>query len=267
MPAASSVWTVVDDAGDKALFIGTALPAERLLVNRTYNVLSFDADLKGYGASVYRNLSIIIGLQDTSNFYHINFAGSATTAYNGIFKVVNKVESRLATAAALLTETTQYHHVRVTWNGATGEIDAYFDQSATPAFSAIDTTFRGGTCGVWSKGSKQGYFDNVEVVERIRTDSFSGVGINDRMISVSDRDQECRVYPFPARDLVRITVPQPGMGLSILDINGHPVRTFMPQSQTMRWDTRDARGRKVQAGLYFIKMAGSTRLGNVLISR
>jgi hypothetical protein len=178
-PATSSVWTVTDDAGDKSLFIGSAIPAERLLVNRTYNLLSFDADLKGFGASAYRNLSLIIGLQDTSNYYHINFAGAASAAYNGIFKVVNKVETRLATAAALLTETTQYHHVRVTWNGATGEIKAYFDQSYTPAFSVVDTTYRSGKCGLWSKGSKQGYFDNVEVVSYVRTDNFgTPVGID-----------------------------------------------------------------------------------------
>jgi hypothetical protein len=180
-PSSSSVWSVVDDAGDKSLFINAAVPAERLLVNRTYNVMSFDADIKGFGTSVYRNLSIIIGSQDTSNYYHINFAGTATTSYNGIFKVVNKTETRLATGAATLTETAAYHHIRVTWNGATGEIKAYFDQSGTPVFSIVDATFTSGKVGVWSKGSKQGYFDNVEVVGRIRTDSF-GTGINDQSI-------------------------------------------------------------------------------------
>jgi hypothetical protein len=180
-PSTSSVWSVVDDAGDKSLFINAAVPAERLLVNRTYNVMSFDADIKGFGTSVYRNLSILIGLQDTSNYYHINFAGTATTSYNGIFKVVNKTETRLATGAATLTETAQYHHIRVTWNGATGEIKAYFDQPGTPVFSITDATFTSGKVGVWSKGSKQGYFDNVEVVSYIRTDAWA-TGMNDRQL-------------------------------------------------------------------------------------
>jgi hypothetical protein len=218
-PASSSVWSVTDDAGDKSLFINAAVPAERLLVNRTYGVLSFDADIKGYGASVYRNLSIIIGLQDTSNYYHINFAGAANTTYNGIFKVVNKVESRLATTAALLTETAQYHHVRVTWNGATGEIKAYFDQSYTPAFSAVDTTYRSGTCGVWSKGSKQGYFDNVEVVARVRTDNFGQVGVQDETVRLSrDRTDLRLINPCRIADLTRIK------DLVILDLAGNRIQ-------------------------------------------
>jgi hypothetical protein len=204
-PSASSVWTVTDDGGDKSLFINAAVPAERLLIDRNYGVLSFDIDLKGFGASAYRNLSIIIGLQDTSNFYHINFAGSATTAYNGIFKVVNKVESRLATAAALLTETTQYHHVRVTWNGATGEIKAYFDQSYTPAFSTVDTTYRNGKCGLWSKGSKQGYFDNVEVVSYVRVDNFgTPVSVRDKTAVLSGRPEARLMSPCKISDLARI---------------------------------------------------------------
>jgi hypothetical protein len=181
-PSSSSVWSVVDDAGDKSLFISAATPAERLTVDRTYNVLSFDADIKGFGTSVYRNLSIIIGLQDTSNYYHINFAGTASTAYNGIFKVVNKVESRLATGTATLIETADYHHVRVTWNGGLGEIKAYFNQSYAPAFSVTDATYASGKVGVWAKGSKQGYFDNVEVVSYIRTDNFgTPVGVREQV--------------------------------------------------------------------------------------
>jgi hypothetical protein len=262
-PASSSVWTVTDDAGDKSLFINAVVPAERLLVNRNYSVLSFDADLKGYGASAYRNLSIIIGLQDTSNFYHINFAGSATTAYNGIFKVVNKVESRLATAAALLTETTQYHHVRVTWDGATGEIKAYFDQSYTPAFSVVDTTYRSGKCGLWSKGSKQGYFDNVEVVERLRVDNFgSPVGIKPMPALASRTDRPAGLAPYTTdlRQLSALLGTQPpGTTARLYSMSGDLV---------WQWDRPGTYGHGqngLKSGLYFLAREGQPGLRRVVL--
>jgi hypothetical protein len=195
-PSSSTNWQVVDDAGDKSLYIATTTP-EKLMVNRTYTVMSFDVDIKGYGTSSYRNISIVFGYKDANNYYHMNFCGNASNAsYNGIFKVVNGTETRIATAAALLTDATQYHHVRVTWNGTTGDIKVYFDQSNTPVVSINDKTQTSGQVGLWSK-ARQGYFDNVEVVARIRTDSFGSTAIRNPQSTIRNNILQPDIYIGP----------------------------------------------------------------------
>jgi hypothetical protein len=265
-PSTSAGWSVVDDMGDKSLFIAAA-NAVRLRVDRTYGVMSFDADLRGTGTSGYRNLSIMFGFQDTSNYYHVNFCGNNSSgSYNGIFRVKNKVETKIGTGpAALLTDTTAYHHVRVTWDGASGEIKAYFDQSYTPVFSAVDTTYRSGSCGVWSK-TRQGYFDNVEVLALVRTDAFGQTGIVPQARTPEHALPAMAVYPNPARRIV-IDAGRNGVhSIKVLDLWGVPVTIMAFTGRSVVWDGRNQTGRLVEPGVYCVVVDDAAR-SRIVITR
>jgi hypothetical protein len=203
----------------------------------------------------------VFGYKDANNYYHMNFCGNSTNAsYNGIFKVVSGTETRIATAAALLTDATLYHHVRVTWDGATGDIKAYFDQSATPVCSVNDRTQTSGQVGLWSK-ARQGYFDNVEVVARIRTDNFgSPVGIN-QAPALSLRTG-WQVSPGPyASDLNALGAQLLGKTARLYDISGNLM---------WQWDRTGALGHGqngLKSGMYFLACDGQPGLQRVAIIR
>jgi hypothetical protein len=195
-------------------------------------------DVRGATNSSYRNASVVFGYQDANNYYHANFCGnSSNAAYNGIFKVTGGTETRIATGAASLTDTTAYHHVRVTWDGATGVINAYFDVSSTPMFSVTDHTITSGQVGLWSK-TKQGYFDNVEVVSRIRIDSFGSSGIRGPHAMVNNLNS--MVYPNP---FILGSNPALLQGVKLFDAAGREV----------------AASKIVKSGIYFVKEKDSLR--------
>jgi enterochelin esterase-like enzyme len=261
-PAISTGWSVVDDMGDKALFI-TTTGAGRLLVDRIDSVMSFDADIRGTSISGYRNLSIIFGFQDTSNYYHVNFCGNSSSSYNGIFRVKNKVETKIGGtgSTALLTDTTQYHHVRITWESITGQIRAYWDQAVVPVFIATDTTFKRGKSGIWSK-ARQGYFDDVEI---ICTNAF-GTGITHRTATPEYPQSLVSVFPNPARSLVIDAVVYGTHTVRVLNLRGVLMATLAFTGQSITWDGRDRAGRMVEPGMYCIEVDGAQRT-KALITR
>jgi hypothetical protein len=55
-----------------------------------------------------------------------------------------------------------WHHVRVERDGATGKTEVYFDDSATPMYSVVDTTIRSGRVGFGSLND-YGEFRNIVI--------------------------------------------------------------------------------------------------------
>ena len=250
-PATSSNWSVVDDAGDKSLFISTLTP-EKLLVDRIYTVMSFDADIKGFSTGTYRNVSVVFGYKDATNYYHMNFGGSTSSAYNGIYKVVNGTETKLSSPlAGLLTDVVQYHHIRVTWDAGLGDIRAYFDQSATPVCTAVDQTHTSGQVGVWSK-TKQAYIDNVEVVARVRTDSFGLTAVRGQILA-GNKDVAPHRYtgPNPVNSITEIRQLEQLQGAIIYDLSGRRV------------DIKETR----HNGIYLLRAAGTTLLQKIVLMK
>ena len=181
-PSTSNYWSIVDDEGDKALFISDGLNAELLLIDRIFNQITIDADIKGYG-SPYRNLSFIFGYQDTGNYYFVNFCGRSNSVLNGIFKVEKGTETKIADNPDARLDASTYHHIRILHDPSTGNITVYIDNTDNVYFNATDKTFSSGKVGLWTKG-KQGYFDNIEIVQRLRDDPFT-TGIKNIPISSS----------------------------------------------------------------------------------
>jgi hypothetical protein len=67
-------------------------------------------------------------------------------------------------------------------------------------------------------------------------------------------------WPNPFRDELRLRLSRPGdFRLAVLDVTGRQIRTlqgFFDGTNDLVWDGRDARGRPVPAGLYFLRLAG-----------
>lgn len=61
--------------------------------------------------------------------------------------------------------------------------------------------------------------------------------------------------------------PEDGMRLSISDAAGRSVTTLAGAAGFWSWDTRDARGLPVPAGVYFYRLAGNARAGRLVVVR
>jgi len=101
--------------------------------------------------SIRRDLTIVFGYQSPTRFYYAHFGGITDAGNNGIFLVDNADRRRIdpPTPKPQLKDQ-NWHRVRLERDGTTGQIAVYVDDSATPVFSAVDTTLRSGRVGVGS---------------------------------------------------------------------------------------------------------------------
>ena len=101
--------------------------------------------------SIRRDLAVIFGYESPTRFYYAHFGGITDAGNNGIFLVDNADRRRIdpPTPAPQLKDQ-NWHRVRVVRDGPTGKIEVFFDDMATPVFSAMDTTIRSGRIGVGS---------------------------------------------------------------------------------------------------------------------
>jgi hypothetical protein len=80
-----------------------------------------------------------------------------------------------------------------------------------------------------------------------------------------------RVFPNPARDVATISLaaPQRTTSVEIHDLAGRLVRSLDAAVDGARWDTRDATGRRVPSGVYFVRvhMGDSVESGRVTVVR
>ena len=112
---------------------------------------------------VNRDLEIILAYQGPARFYYVHLAGITNDVHNGIFLVADADRKRIdpGTSPPQLTDQS-WHAARVEWNGATGHIDVYVDESAKPVMQAIDHTLTTGRVGLGSFDDT-GEFRNIVV--------------------------------------------------------------------------------------------------------
>jgi hypothetical protein len=254
VPSTSANWEVLDDGGDKSLHCRTNT-AERLMAPVNFGTFTLTCDVKGEGTSVYRNNCVVFGYQDTSNYYYVQFAGSSTITYNGIFKVTNNVTTKVAGigSAALLTETASYHAIKLTVDQNTGLSSVWFD--GNQVFTLMDNTYAGGQVGVWCK-TKTGFFDNVRV--QCYLDATVGIRGALPVTAALDQNRDLAMTANPVLGSAVFTFVA-GVGqdrwLDIYTQSGINVRRMkVPAGQTtLLWDGRDAIGQRVEPGVYLVK--------------
>jgi hypothetical protein len=254
VPSSSAAWQVADGNGGKVLYRSNGSGEKLFASNIDFTTLAFTGQVRGQGASAYRNLCVVFGYQDTSHYYYAMFAGVNTTAYNGIFKVLGDSTQKIGgvTAGATLTDTTTYHAVKVLRDIATGSIKVYFDNNLV--FSAFDWSYTSGKVALWSK-SRTGYFDNVDINRYIE------VGISQQrmnVVSVPGKAFFLSAVPNPFVYTITINlkqIPDSPSELGIYAFNGKKVCSLAInlRAKATVWDGRDAGGKEVKDGVYYIR--------------
>jgi hypothetical protein len=245
-PATSSHWQVQDDAGDKSAYINGNASAPVLRIGQSIGTFSIDCDIRGTGTSM-QNVCIIFGYQDAQNHYFVNFSAIDHLRLNGIFKMVNGVETKLTSNSQFFTNKDSYVHLRVTRDAGSGEICVYFGSSASPVAQINDKTYTNGDTGIWSKASPA-YFDNVEIVDYIRTDPFSSVTAVKSLVPVLLAGDPIWALPNPV-SLSTLLQGLPGTKLSIFRADGIAITPY-----DLRHD-----------GLYLIRIGNQNTVSKVMI--
>lgn len=113
----------------------------------------------------HRDLCLIFGFNDASNFYYTHIASKADKHANSIF-IVNDAP-RISIAKQRTNGTNwgtenSWHSVRVVRKVKEGVIEIYFDNIETPIMRATDTHFKKGYIGLGSFDDV-GKFDDVKI--------------------------------------------------------------------------------------------------------
>lgn len=125
-------------------------------------VLELDMKQTGriYG---HQDLCVFFGYQDSSHFYYVHLGRKADAHANSIFLVNEAPRVSIATERTEGTAwTTDWHHVKLTRNTKTGEIQVWFDDMKNPVMKTNDKSFLWGKIGVGSFDD-EGHFDNIRL--------------------------------------------------------------------------------------------------------
>jgi hypothetical protein len=169
----SAAWELATEDGNTALALVRAskyLPPVRAPQNIAWIAdldlgrFVLEADLKQTGREYgHRDLCLFIGGQDARHYYYVHLASVADEHANSIF-IVNGAprESIAVTRTSGSSWGDTWHHVKLVPDIDAGAIEVYFDDMATPAMTANDTTFASGTVGIGSFDDV-GLFDNIVI--------------------------------------------------------------------------------------------------------
>jgi len=166
LPLTASRWSVVDESGDKSLFLNTTsysqLSGSRLgeyiLAPDIYTNFSLTVEAKtqepsGNGNADY---ALVFGFQDANNYYYMLF--NRTQRNTALSKVVNGTRQNLLSASENWLVDNEYHTVEV--RRLLDNIEVRFDDNIVLQF--IDDTFSTGQIGLGSFNDSA-YFDNVRI--------------------------------------------------------------------------------------------------------
>lgn len=113
----------------------------------------------------HRDLCLMFGITNASNFYYTHIASKADAHANSIFIVNNEPRKSIASDRTKGTNwgaVDDWHTVRIVRKVEEGLIEIYFDDMITPIMKATDTHFKSGNLGFGSFDDT-GKFDDIKV--------------------------------------------------------------------------------------------------------
>jgi len=170
-------WTIVNDSsngGTNAYQLGGTV---ELVGNSDASILGaysmingveiadfeFTGSLRSTRDTAYRDLGIIFGYQNEDQHYIAIFNNNCDDSTNGIFRVSGGVKQKIGTPCGQgVLNDLQYHQIKITKHG--NSIEVFFDDMATPVFTATDSTYGTGSFGVGSVNDT-GNFDNITITD------------------------------------------------------------------------------------------------------
>jgi hypothetical protein len=153
-------WSVIKDDGSAILHMlmgREPLPGARrpfnfaLAETQAYRDVTIEADAK----PLKRSLMFVYVYQDESHFDYVHFStdtASAAAVHNGVFHVFGGERVRISAleGPAAFASVDRWYHVKVVWNGITGDVQGFVDGTAVPALHAVDLSLHQGRVGVGS---------------------------------------------------------------------------------------------------------------------
>jgi len=127
-------------------------------------VLTFDVrSTKDTGN--HRDCCVFFGYQSPTQFYYAHLGAKPDPASGQVMIVNNAARSPLSENENPVGWDDNWHKVKVTRNGTTGEIKVYFDNMQEPLMTATDKTFGQGQIGIGSFDDMND-FDNITLYGR-----------------------------------------------------------------------------------------------------
>jgi hypothetical protein len=117
-------------------------------------------------ANTYRDLCVFFHFQDSTHFGYVHFSARTDDVHNiiGLVNGADRVKINAeppGTSVFRLTDT-NWHQFKVTYDAATGRIEAFIDDLDKPILTAVDKTLGHGLVGVGSFDDT-GWFDDIEL--------------------------------------------------------------------------------------------------------
>ena len=171
VPAVSD-WKIEQENGTQILRLATPrgpLPGPRrpiefaLAETPDLQKATVEGDMRPLG----RSLMIVFAYRDAAHFDYAHLSvdtAQAQSHHNGIFHVYEGERVRISRTdgPAAFNATGQWQHVRLVWDGASGEVHVTVDGKPIPALNAVDLSLRSGRVGLGSF-DETAEFKNVKI--------------------------------------------------------------------------------------------------------
>jgi hypothetical protein len=165
-------WKVSDDNGTPILQLlvgrepapGPRRPRQFALMQMpAASQVTLEADVR----PTKRSLMIVFAYQDAAHFDYVHFStdnAMKQPVHNGVFHVFGGERVRISApeGPAAFSGINQWFHIKVEWNGTTGEVQGFVDGKPVPALHAVDLSLSEGRIGIGSF-DETGDFKNVKV--------------------------------------------------------------------------------------------------------
>lgn len=114
----------------------------------------------------HRDICIFFHFQDPTHFYYVHYSASSDESHN-IIGLVNgadrvKINAEPAGKSVFRLTDTEWHNFKITYDAASGRIEAFLDDLETPILTAVDKTLGHGLVGVGSFDDT-GCFDDIRL--------------------------------------------------------------------------------------------------------
>lgn len=153
-------WEVAVDQGKPMLRLligrepapGPRRPSQfALMAMPPANRVTLEADAR----PTKRSLIIVYAYRDPAHFDYVHFSvdtGVKQPVHNGVFHVYGGERVRISNTAgvAAFSASNRWYHVKVEWDGSSGNVQGFVDGQPIPALHAVDLSLTGGRVGIGS---------------------------------------------------------------------------------------------------------------------
>jgi hypothetical protein len=114
------------------------------------------------------SLIIVYAYRDSAHFDYVHFSvdtGVTQPVHNGVFHVYGGERVRISNTigVAAFSATNRWYHVKLEWDGTSGNVQGFVDGQPIPALHAVDLSLTEGRVGIGSF-DETGDFKDVRVI-------------------------------------------------------------------------------------------------------